>query len=46
MKRYVLFALLLTLSACAGKRAGSGSAALPPTVLLISLDGFRHDYFE
>ncbi|MBD0256724.1 MAG: alkaline phosphatase family protein, partial [Cytophagales bacterium] len=28
------------------RQAAGGSKGLPPTVLLISLDGFRHDYFE
>jgi predicted AlkP superfamily pyrophosphatase or phosphodiesterase len=46
MKRYAPLALLLALSACAGKPAGGRSTALPPTVLLISLDGFRYDYFD
>ncbi len=46
MKRYALFALLLALSACAGKSKGGRGGTLPPTVLLISLDGFRYDYFE
>lgn len=44
-RRLAASALLLGL-ACAGLAPQPGERAAPATVLLVSLDGFRHDYLD
>lgn len=43
--RLLALAALVFLSACSGAR-GPGSSDAPPTLILVSIDGFRYDYLD
>lgn len=46
VRRLALACLLLVLAACAGPGCLAATTASPPTLILISIDGFRSDFLQ